>query len=85
MFEVNEAHEVIHGVPQPDTNIICGTVVDDAMGDETLGALLDAGFDRWDEGRTRPIGGSGGAAGLGLDDDEDLGDGDEFDVPSFLR
>ena len=87
LFEVNEAAEIIHGVAHPDANIIFGTVVDDAMGDEVRVTVIAAGFDRWDEGRARGTT-TTGAAGLGLDEigDDDLGgDDDDFDVPSFLR
>src|SRR5437763_4499523 len=97
LFEVNEAAEIIHGVAHPDANIIFGSVVDDAMGDEVRVTVIAAGFEHWDEGvprREEP------ARGLGLDRNgedglavSDLGGGDEelrlrdddFDVPSFLK
>jgi len=87
LFEVNEAAEIIHGVSHPDANIIFGSVIDDAMGDEVRVTVIAAGFERWEE---RPDGRRQTAASLGLggagsgDDDEDLGD-DDFDVPSFLK
>ena len=34
LFEVNEAAEIIHGVAHPDANIIFGSVIDEAMGEE---------------------------------------------------
>jgi cell division protein FtsZ len=97
LFEVNEAAEIIHGVAHPDANIIFGSVVDDAMGDEVRVTVIAAGFERWDEAtplREEP------ARALGLDHSGedglavgDLGGGDEelrlrdddFDVPSFLK
>jgi cell division protein FtsZ len=92
LFEVNEAAEVIHGVAHPDANIIFGTVIDDAMGDEVRVTVIAAGFDRWDEGKGRSSGSSAtGGLGLGVTDDDlegddlDLGGDDEFDVPSFLK
>ncbi|HET6794412.1 MAG TPA: cell division protein FtsZ [Acidimicrobiales bacterium] len=88
LFEVNEAAEIIHGVSHPDANIIFGSVIDDAMGDEVRVTVIAAGFERWDE---RPEGRRPGASSpsLGLggrdeDEEEDLGD-DDFDVPSFLK
>jgi cell division protein FtsZ len=91
LFEVNEAAEVIHGVAHPDANIIFGTVIDDSMGDEVRVTVIAAGFDRWDEARSRPHAGSSSST-LGLDVDEDFGDedldidgDDDFDVPSFLK
>ncbi len=95
LFEVNEAAEIIHSVAHPDANIIFGSVVDDAMGDEVRVTVIAAGFERWDEGRspkeaaahplpaTEPLGLADEEAGVGAED-LDLGD-DDFDVPSFLR
>jgi cell division protein FtsZ len=88
LFEVNEAAEIIHGVAHPDANIIFGQVIDDAMGDEVRVTVIAAGFDRWDEskGRQSERGGLGLVDGDGLDDDNiDLADDDDFDVPSFLK
>jgi cell division protein FtsZ len=92
LFEVNEAAEIIHGVAHPDANIIFGQVIDDAMGDEVRVTVIAAGFDRWDEAKSRqdeaPV-----SRSLCLvteeedfsDDDLDLDDDDDFDVPSFLK
>ena len=84
--ELTEAAEVIHGVAHADANIIFGTVIDDAMGDEVRVTVIAAGFDRFDgDGRSRrgddrPI----IRDVFSTDDDDDLGD-DGFDVPSFLK
>jgi cell division protein FtsZ len=94
LFEVNEAAEVIHGVAHPDANIIFGTVIDDDMGDEVRVTVIAAGFDRWEEGRTRPRTHELEEADrpspvtdlFGGADDDSADDGDDdFDVPSFLR
>src|SRR5881275_3260092 len=53
LFEVNEAAEIIHAVAHPDANIIFGSVVDEAMGDEVRVTVIAAGFERWDEGIPR--------------------------------
>src|SRR5437899_1306987 len=53
LFEGNEAAEIIHGVAHPDANIIFGSVIDDSMGDEVRVTVIAAGFDRWDESKTR--------------------------------
>ncbi|MHB1923422.1 MAG: cell division protein FtsZ [Acidimicrobiales bacterium] len=89
LFEVNEAAEIIHGVSHPDANIIFGSVIDDAMGDEVRVTVIAAGFERWEErpdGRRQTAAGASlGLGGSGSEDDgEDLGD-DDFDVPSFLK
>ncbi len=89
LFEVNEAAEIIHGVAHPDANIIFGAVIDDAMGEEVRVTVIAAGFDRWEEGRSRSSSKSDSEI-LDLTQDDpfastlDLGD-DEFDVPSFLK
>src|SRR5581483_11256923 len=94
LFEVNEAAEIIHSVAHPDANIIFGSAIEDAMGDEVRVTVIAAGFDRWDDERgPRPTRELRGGLGLGdrgrdpfasADDDLDLGD-DDFDVPSFLK
>ena len=86
LFEVNRAAEMIQRDAHPDANIIFGSVVDDAMGDEVRVTVIAAGFDRWDEGRVKPEGGRR----LTLADPEDEAEGEEYDdddldVPSFLR
>jgi len=45
LFEVNEAAEIIHGVAHADANIIFGSVIDDALGDEVRVTVIAAGFD----------------------------------------
>ena len=97
LFEVNEAAEIIHGVAHADANIIFGSVIDDAMGDEVRVTVIAAGFDRWEEerrpGERRDERGPRAASqtaprpdpfAMPADEDIDLGD-DDFDVPSFLR
>ena len=96
LFEVNEAAEIIHGVAHADANIIFGSVIDDAMGDEVRVTVIAAGFDRWEDEapKARQRGDSGQRTtqreprpdpfAMPADEDLDLGD-DEFDVPSFLR
>ncbi len=85
----NEAAEIIHGVGHPDANIIFGSVIDDAMGDEVRVTVIAAGFERWDEGQDRPAERAGTKTVPPREDifaepDLDLDD-DEFDVPSFLK
>src|SRR3989440_4143068 len=92
LFEVNEAAEIIHNVAHPDANIIFGQVIDDALGDEVRVTVIAAGFDRWDEAKSREdrpgglgLGPSGRDEPFAEDEDLDLGDDDDFDVPSFLK
>ena len=83
LFEVNVAAEVVHGVAHPEANIIFGTVVDDEMGDDVRVTVIAAGFDRWDGDRPSvapraPLTGDDAIADV-------FADGDDLDVPSFLR
>jgi len=97
LFEFSQAAEIIQGVAHPDANIILGSVVDDALGDEMRVTVVAAGFDRFDAGTVRrpasrnPREPESGmfqprrdpyAAPAAADDD--FGD-DDFDVPSFLK
>jgi cell division protein FtsZ len=86
LFEVNQAAEMIQRDAHPDANIIFGSVIDDAMGDEVRVTVIAAGFDRWDEkgvSRSEP---RRLTAIDGDDEDEvDEFDDDDLDVPSFLR
>ena len=92
LYEVNEAASVIQDVAHPDANIIFGTVIDDSLGEEIRVTVIAAGFDRWDDGAK--------SAATTFDSDplleeDDLitdifssdndDDGDDIDVPSFLR
>ena len=45
LMEVNEAAEVVHSVAHQDANIIFGTVIDDALGDEVRVTVIAAGFE----------------------------------------
>ena len=45
LMEVNEAAEVVHAVAHQDANIIFGTVIDDAMGDDVRVTVIAAGFE----------------------------------------
>lgn len=92
LFEVKEAADVVHGVADPDANIIFGTVVDDEMGDDVRVTVIAAGFDRWDSDRpstsrrlfSRDSTGSDTASDDGVGDVLSVKD-DDLDVPSFLR
>ncbi len=94
LFEFSQAAEIIQGVAHPDANIILGSVVDDALGDEMRVTVVAAGFDRFDSGTVRrPAGRPQREPDSGLFQprkdpyaaaDDDFGD-DDFDVPSFLK
>src|SRR5471030_98650 len=45
LFEINEAARLVQEAAHPEANIIFGTVIDDALGDEVRVTLIAAGFD----------------------------------------
>ena len=45
LFEISEAAELVAASAHPDANIICGTVIDDALGDEVRVTVIAAGFE----------------------------------------
>ena len=91
LFEVTEAAEIVGSAAHPDSNIIFGAVIDDALGDEIRITVIAAGFERFDGERVRPRSTSLGlneetaAAGLFGGDDLDFDGDEEMDVPDFLR
>src|SRR3989449_789606 len=46
LFEVNEAAEIVNAAADPNSNIIFGAVIDEAMGDEVRVTVIATGFDR---------------------------------------
>ncbi|MCG5212427.1 cell division protein FtsZ [Streptosporangium sp. KLBMP 9127] len=45
LFEINEAAQLVSNAAATDANIIFGTVIDDALGDEVRVTVIAAGFD----------------------------------------
>jgi len=45
LFEIHEAASLVSDAAHPDANIIFGTVIDDALGDEVRVTVIAAGFD----------------------------------------
>jgi cell division protein FtsZ len=48
LFEINEAARLVQEAAHPEANIIFGTVIDDALGDEVRVTVIAAGFDGGD-------------------------------------
>ena len=69
LFEVNTAAEVIAEEADADANVIFGTVIDDALGDEVKVTVIAAGFTKQaaqgaeDGGQLRPVERSDGETG----------------------
>ncbi|MCD7102045.1 cell division protein FtsZ [Pseudoclavibacter sp. 13-3] len=49
IFEINDAVQLVQEVVHAEANIIFGTVLDDALGDEVRVTVIAAGFDEEDE------------------------------------
>lgn len=45
LFEINEACELVQAAAHPDANLIFGTTIDDALGDEVRITVIAAGFE----------------------------------------
>ncbi len=87
LFEVNEAAEIVNAAADPNSNIIFGAVIDEAMGDEVRVTVIATGFDR---GRTRSARGDirprdrGPRMDQGQRSSLEISD-DDIDIPPFLR
>ncbi|WP_066362157.1 cell division protein FtsZ [Herbidospora mongoliensis] len=55
LFEINEAAQLVSNAAAPDANIIFGTVIDDALGDEVRVTVIAAGFDEPEPVRSEPL------------------------------
>jgi cell division protein FtsZ len=54
LFEVSDAANLIQGAAHEDANIIFGTVIDDALGDEVRVTVIAAGFEGGQPPRRQP-------------------------------
>ena len=45
LFEINEACELVQAAAHPEANLIFGTTIDDALGDEVRITVIAAGFE----------------------------------------
>jgi cell division protein FtsZ len=88
LFEVNEAAEIVQAAADPNSNMIFGAVIDDAMGEDVRVTVIATGFDhgrlRGGAGRER----SSRSRDVTIDDVRrsslEIRD-DEIDIPSFLK
>jgi cell division protein FtsZ len=55
LFEVSAAATLIQGAAHDDANIIFGTVIDDALGDEVRVTVIAAGFEGGQPPRRQPV------------------------------
>ncbi|WP_432562786.1 cell division protein FtsZ [Kineococcus sp. SYSU DK003] len=53
LYEINEAARLVQEAAHPEANIIFGTVIDDALGDEVRVTVIAAGFDNGSPQRRR--------------------------------
>ena len=91
LFEVNEAADIVVATADKGANIIFGTVIDPAMGDEVRVTVIATGFEGFETLARRPIqvrdrARRRGVSGLGDRERRELQvSDDDIDVPSFLR
>src|SRR3954463_11358464 len=91
LFEINEAAEIVQGAADANANIIFGSVLDEAQGEEVRVTVIATGFDHG-RARTRSardeIRGRARDRGPRIDDRQrsslEIPD-DEIDIPPFLR
>lgn len=76
LFEVNEAAEIIANAADPEANIIFGSVIDEAFGDEVRVTVIATGFDARP---TKPIDGNGEYTKIEPFRHPDL------DIPAWMR
>src|SRR3989440_6294621 len=86
LFEVNEAAEIVHSAADANSDIIFGSVIDDALEDEVRVTVIATGFDGGRPPRaTRQV---AGRRDVVMDDRTcrglEIGD-DEIDIPEFLK
>ncbi len=74
LFEINEAAAIITEAADPDANIIFGAVIDDKQGDEIRITVIATGFNK-----KKP------KMGLETLEIQSLVNGEELEIPSFLR
>src|SRR5919206_35564 len=88
LFEVNEAAEIVNAAADPNSNIIFGAVIDEAMADEVRVTVIATGFDRGRTTRTAREDVRPRDRGPRMDQRQrsslEIGD-DEIDIPPFLR
>jgi cell division protein FtsZ len=96
LHEVNAAAMAVAAYCDPDANVIFGAFVDDSLGEEMRVTVIAAGFHKTGRPALRPPtvrrgpgvspGTSRVPAGSELPEDDDgAGDGDDLDIPDFLK
>jgi cell division protein FtsZ len=91
LFEVNEAADIVVSTADKGANIIFGTVIDRAMGDEVRVTVIATGFEGFETLARRPIQVRDRARRRGITELDDrerrelrVAD-DDIDVPEFLQ
>jgi len=86
LFEVNEAAEVVATAASPESNIIFGAVIDDAMMDQIRVTVIATGFDGRKKQETMSFAAaeSEGDAAPFMPQFEPIEEGD-LDIPAFLK
>jgi cell division protein FtsZ len=93
LHEVNSSAMAVAAYCEPDSNIIFGAFVDDAMGEEMRVTVIAAGFHKTGRPALRPptarhipdAGSATAAPAEGEESPEDEGDLDDMEIPDFLQ
>src|SRR6266487_2002767 len=95
LFEVNEAAEIVQSAADSNANIIFGSVIDEALGDQVRVTVIATGFDRRSSERPVAAFAAGGKQREGgflrrpKPDQAETGEfevaPDALEIPSFLR
>jgi len=55
LHEVSKASQLIHGLADPDANIIFGTVIDESMKETVKVTVIATGFDQVEDKKAAPV------------------------------
>lgn len=82
MFEVDEAAKIISAAADPDANIIFGATIDETLNDQVKITVIATGFN---EDRIRPSEARETIQSFPEVQETAPDEGDEFDIPAFMR
>ena len=86
LFEVNAAADLVQKSVDPDANIIFGAVIDEKLKDEIVITVIATGFEKGIFGQKgKPVEKYGKKEDKNLDKTIPSLQGDDIDIPSFLR
>ena len=92
LFEAEQAAEVVREASNNDINTIFGSVINENLNDEVIVTVIATGFDKNKKNREDVLYNAketnfkrATRDGAIVDDEDDDGEGTEFELPSFLK